>query len=221
MATQSVEDYLKAIYKLQGDEETVSTSALAARVRTTPAAVTKMLRHLQKLKLVTYAPYHGVRLTDAGERIALEVIRHHRLLERYLMEALGYDWDEVHDEAERLEHVISEDFEARIDRLLGHPTACPHGDPIPGPDGSVPRRVETALADQRAPAELIVQRVRDNDPRLLKYLKERGLFPGTAITLLEQEPFEGALIVRIGGETIRVAHQAAQGVFVTTLQTTE
>jgi DtxR family Mn-dependent transcriptional regulator len=215
MASQSVEDYLKAIYKLQGDEEPVSTSSLAARVRTTPAAVTKMLRHLQKLKLVTYTPYHGVRLTESGEKIALEVIRHHRLLERYLMEALGYDWDQVHEEADRLEHVISEDFEARIDRLLGHPTACPHGDPIPAPDGSVPRRVESALSDQRAPAELVVQRVRDNDPRLLQYLKERGLFPGTAITLIELEPFEGALVIRIGDETVRVAHQAAQGVFVT------
>jgi DtxR family transcriptional regulator, Mn-dependent transcriptional regulator len=221
MATQSVEDYLKAIYKLQGDEETVSTSSVAARVRTTPAAVTKMLRHLQKLKLVTYTPYRGVRLTESGEKIALEVIRHHRLLERYLMEALGYEWHEVHDEAERLEHVISEDFEARIDKLLGHPTACPHGDPIPAPDGTVARRVETALADQRAPAELIVQRVRDNDPHLLQYLKERGLFPGTAITLLEQEPFEGALIVRIGDETVRVAHQAAQSIFVTSSSTRE
>jgi DtxR family transcriptional regulator, Mn-dependent transcriptional regulator len=221
MASQSVEDYLKAIYKLQGDEEPVSTSSLAARVRTSPAAVTKMLRHLQKLKLVTYTPYHGVRLTESGEKIALEVIRHHRLLERYLMEALGYDWDQVHEEADRLEHVISEDFEARIDRLLGHPTACPHGDPIPAPDGSVPRRVESPLSDQRAPAELVVQRVRDNDPRLLQYLKERGLFPGTAITLIELEPFEGALVIRIGDETVRVAHQAAQGVFVTASPTRE
>src|SRR5919198_4979320 len=183
MATQSVEDYLKAIYKLQGDEERVSTSSLAARVRTTPAAVTKMLRHLQKLKLVTYTPYRGVRLTEGGEKIALEVIRHHRLLERYLMEALGYEWHEVHDEAERLEHVISEDFEARIDRMLGYPTACPHGDPIPAPDGSMVRRQDAPLTTQSAPAQLVVRRVRDNDPQLLQYLKERGLLPGTAITL--------------------------------------
>src|SRR5436190_11572761 len=134
MVTQSVEDYVKAIYKLANDTENVTTSAIAARVKTTPAAVTKMLRHLQKLNLVSYTPYRGVRLTEAGERIALEVIRHHRLLERYLIEALGYDWAEVHQEAERLEHALSEELEERIDRLLGHPTVCPHGDPIPARD---------------------------------------------------------------------------------------
>src|SRR5438445_8566588 len=115
--TQAVEDYLKAIYKLTNDAENVTTSEIAGRVRTTPAAVTKMLRHLQKLHLVTYTPYRGVRLTSAGEKIALEVIRHHRLLERYLMEALGYDWSEVHQEAERLEHALSDELEARIDRI--------------------------------------------------------------------------------------------------------
>jgi DtxR family Mn-dependent transcriptional regulator len=215
MASQSVEDYVKAIYKLQVNDESVTTSALAARVRTSPAAVTKMLRHLQKLKLATYTPYRGVRLTESGEKVALEVIRHHRLLERYLMEALGYDWDEVHAEAERLEHHISEDFEARIDRMLGYPTACPHGDPIPAPDGSMVRRVDMPLTSQSPPAQLVVRRVRDNDPQLLQYLKERGLFPGTAITLVEQEPFEGPLVLKIGDETVRIARQAAQSVFVT------
>lgn len=215
MASQSVEDYVKAIYKLQGDAENVTTSALAARVCTSPAAVTKMLRHLQKLKLVSYAPYRGVRLTESGEKVALEVIRHHRLLERYLMEALGYEWDEVHAEAERLEHHISEEFEERIDRMLGYPTACPHGDPIPAPDGSIARREDAPLTAHSAPAELVVRRVRDSDPQLLQYLKERGLLPGTAITLLEQEPFEGSLVLRIGERTVRVAHQAAQSVFVT------
>jgi DtxR family Mn-dependent transcriptional regulator len=214
MASQSVEDYVKAIYKLQVDDENVTTSALAARVRTTPAAVTKMLRHLQKLKLVTYTPYRGVRLTDGGEKVALEVIRHHRLLERYLMEALGYDWDEVHAEAERLEHHISEDFEARIDRMLGYPKACPHGDPIPAADGSMVRHDDAPLTSQSPPAQLVVRRVRDNDPQLLQYLKERGLLPGTAITLVEQEPFEGPLVLRVGDATVRIARQAAQGVFV-------
>lgn len=214
MASQSVQDYVKAIYKLQGDGENVSTSALASRVRTSPAAVTKMLRHLQKLKLATYTPYRGVRLTEGGEKVALEVIRHHRLLERYLMEALGYNWDEVHAEAERLEHHISEDFEARIDRMLGYPTACPHGDPIPTPDGSIARHADAPLTSQSAPARLVVRRVRDNDPRLLQYLKERGLVPGAAITLVEEEPFEGSLILKVGDETVRVARQAAQSIFV-------
>jgi len=214
MASQSVEDYVKAIYKLQVDDENVTTSALAARVRTSPAAVTKMLRHLQKLKLVTYTPYRGVRLTEGGEKVALEVIRHHRLLERYLVEALGYDWDQVHAEAERLEHHISEDFEARIDRVLGFPTACPHGDPIPAADGSMARREDRPLASESPPAQLVVRRVRDNDPQLLQYLKERGLIPGTVITLVETEPFEGPLVLKIGEAIVRVARQAAQGVFV-------
>jgi DtxR family Mn-dependent transcriptional regulator len=214
MPTQSVEDYLKSIYKLQNDEESVTTSALAGRVGTTPAAVTKMLRHLQKLNLVSYAPYRGVRLTESGEKIALEVIRHHRLLERYLMEALGYGWDEVHAEAERLEHVISEDFESRIDALLGHPTSCPHGDPIPSREGEVAPRATSRLVDHHAPADLVVSRVRDNDPNLLQYLKERGLLPGTAITLLEQEPFGGSLILRVGDREVSVAQQAAESVFV-------
>jgi DtxR family Mn-dependent transcriptional regulator len=214
MVTQSVEDYLKAIYKLSNDTENVTTSALAARVRTTPAAVTKMLRHLQKLNLVTYTPYRGVRLTESGEKIALEVIRHHRLLERYLTEALGYDWSEVHQEAERLEHAMSDELEDRIDRLLGYPTVCPHGDPIPARNGGIPPRVEDSLASQQSPAELVIQRVKDSDPALLRYLKERGLLPGTAITLVEEEPFDGSLVVRVGDQEVRIARGAAAGVFV-------
>src|SRR5689334_887045 len=148
MPTQSVEDYLKAIYQLASDAENVTTSGIAARVRTSPAAVTKMLRHLDKLNLVTHTPYRGVRLTEAGEKIALEVIRHHRLLERYLTEALGYDWSEVHDEAERLEHAISDELEERIDRMLGYPASCPHGEPIPGKDGAIAPREGRSLAQQ-------------------------------------------------------------------------
>jgi DtxR family Mn-dependent transcriptional regulator len=214
MVTQSVEDYLKAIYKLANDTENVTTSAIAARVKTTPAAVTKMLRHLQKLNLVTYTPYRGVRLTEAGERIALEVIRHHRLLERYLIEALGYDWSEVHAEAERLEHALSEELEDRIDRLLGYPSVCPHGDPIPAKDGGVAPRADQSLATKQSPAELVIQRVKDSDPELLRYLKERGLLPGTAITLVEEEPFEGAMVVRVGDREVRIPRGAAAGVFV-------
>jgi DtxR family Mn-dependent transcriptional regulator len=214
VVTQSVEDYLKAIYKLATDTQNVTTSAIASRVRTTPAAVTRMLRHLQKLNLVTYEPYHGARLTEAGEKIALEVIRHHRLLERYLHEALGYDWSEVHEEAERLEHAISEELEERIDRMLGYPSACPHGDPIPAKDGVVAPRAGESLATQHSPAELVIQRVKDSDPALLRYLKERGLLPGTAVTLVEEEPFDGAMVVRVGDREVRVPRGAAAGVFV-------
>jgi DtxR family transcriptional regulator, Mn-dependent transcriptional regulator len=221
MVTQSVEDYLKAIYKLANDSENVTTSAIAARVKTTPAAVTKMMRHLQKLNLATYTPYRGVSLTESGEKIALEVIRHHRLLERYLIEALGYDWAEVHQEAERLEHALSEEMEERIDRLLGYPTVCPHGDPIPARDGGVAPRATASLASQQSPAELVIRRVKDSDPALLHYLKERGLLPGTAITLVEEEPFDGALVVRVGDREVRVARGAAAGVFVSAAQSAQ
>ena len=144
--SQAVEDYLKAIYSLQQEDESVSTTRLAKRVGTSPAAVTKMIKHLAENKLIDYTPYYGVRLTPAGERIALEILRHHRLLELYLHEALGYDWDEVHAEAEKLEHHISEEFEARIDKLLNFPLTDPHGEPIPTRDGVI----AAALAQPRS-----------------------------------------------------------------------
>ena len=173
-----------------------------------------MLKRLTELRLVDHTPYQGVRLTEAGEKMALEIIRHHRLLELYLVQALGYGWDEVHAEAERLEHHISEEFEARIDALLGHPTACPHGDPIPTRDGVMAVLSDHALARQNVPALLTIRRVRDEDADLLRHLKKLGLLPGTAIEFVEQEPFGGAFVVRVGGETVRVAPQAAEQIFV-------
>src|SRR5690349_8829762 len=137
MSSASVEDYIKAIYKAHVESGEVTTQDVAARVQVSAPAVSKMLRRLVELRLIDHSPYQGVRLTEAGEKMALEIIRHHRLLERYLVEALGYEWDEVHEEAERLEHHISEEFEDRIDTLLGHPKCCPHGDPIPSRDGVV------------------------------------------------------------------------------------
>ena len=131
MASPSVEDYIKAIYKAQGDSAVVTTQAIADRVSVSAPAVSKMLRKLAQLRLVEHAPYQGVRLTETGEKLALEIVRHHRLLELYLAETLGLDIEEVHDEADRLEHVLSEELEARIDRALGFPTHDPHGDPIP------------------------------------------------------------------------------------------
>jgi DtxR family Mn-dependent transcriptional regulator len=157
-----------------------------------------------------------VRLTPAGEKIALEIVRHHRLLERYLVQALGYSWDEVHAEAEKLEHHISEEFEERIDALLGHPTTCPHGDPIPARDGSVTVFPDHALATQQSPAHLTIRRVKDTDAALLRHLKQLGLLPGTAIEFLEQEPFGGAFLIRVGDEIVRVAPQAARQIYVGT-----
>ena len=214
MASPSVEDYLKAIYKAQADSSDVTTNDVAARVQVSAAAVSKMLRRLTELRLVSHTPYQGVRLTDAGEKMALEIIRHHRLLERYLVEALGYSWDTVHQEAERLEHHISEEFETRIDELLGHPATCPHGDPIPTRDGMVAQVSQRTLADQPGPAYLTISRVSDRDADLLRHLKALDMLPGTAIELVEQEPYGGAFVVRVGGREVRVAPLAARSIYI-------
>lgn len=214
MASPSVEDYIKAIYGLQTEYEQVSTQDLALAVGVSGPAASKMLKRLAEIRLISHTPYQSVELTDAGRKMALEIIRHHRLLERYLVEALGYGWDEVHPEAERLEHHISEEFEERIDALLGRPTACPHGDPIPTREGEVAIEPDFALSDQPAPALLTVRRVRDEDSALLRHVRELGLVPGTAIELLEQEPYGGAFVVKVGGHVVRVAPGAAGQIFV-------
>ena len=214
MRTAAVEDYVKTIYKLQTQTETVSTSALAERTGTTAAAVTKMLKHLDTLHLVAYTPYYGVRLTPMGEKIALEVIRHHRLLELYLSQAMGYSWDQVDAEAERLEHYISEEFENSIERLLGFPVFDIHGDPIPTRDGHMPETAYGPLSEQADGAALVVRRVSDTDAALLRHLDECGLRPGTPIQVLAREPFGGSLSLQIGGREVRVSPAAARSVFV-------
>lgn len=214
MASPSVEDYIKAIYKAQADSDNVTTQDLAARVGVSAPAVSKMLRRLAALRLIEHTPYQGVRLTEAGEKMALEIIRHHRLLEIYLVQALGYSWDEVHAEAERLEHHISEEFEERIDALLGRPATCPHGDPIPTREGRVAVASKQSLADQSAPAILTIRRVRDDSADVLRHLKHLGLLPGTAIEFIEQEPFGGAYVLRVGGQIVRVPPPVAQQIYV-------
>jgi DtxR family Mn-dependent transcriptional regulator len=214
LSTPSVEDYVKAIYKAQLASAEVTTQQIAERVGVSAPAVSKMLRRLTALNLVAHTKYMGVQLTAAGEKIALEIVRHHRLLEQYLVQALGYTWDNVHDEAERLEHHISEEFEERIDALLGYPRTCPHGDPIPGKDGTVVAVPDRALATQIAQAPLLIQRVSDKDAGLLRHLKTLGLLPGTAIEFLEQEPYGGSFLVRVGDEIVRVSPLAAEQIYV-------
>ncbi|MDP9362713.1 MAG: metal-dependent transcriptional regulator, partial [Chloroflexota bacterium] len=164
--THAVQDYLKVVYKLQQRERPVPTTAIAERLGLSSAAVSKMLRHLAALGLVEHHRYQGAELTAAGEKIALEVIRHHRLVELYLVEALGLPWDRVDAEAEVLEHVLSEEVEERIAALLGHPTRDPHGDPIPGRDGSVAEHARGSLAEVPTGGRARVARVPDRDPRL-------------------------------------------------------
>jgi DtxR family Mn-dependent transcriptional regulator len=212
--SQSVEDYLKAIYKLQADGCAASTTGLARHLGTTPAAATKMMKNLAELHLIDYTPYQGVRLTTAGTRVALEVIRHHRLLELYLHEALGYDWAEVDAEAEKLEHHISEEFEARIERLLNYPAVDPHGEPIPARDGSIAPLRGDPLADSEPGDSLVVRRVRDGRPEALRLLTRLGLRIGAELTVVDKQPLNGPLTVDVGGQRHSVGRELAGYVFV-------
>jgi DtxR family transcriptional regulator, Mn-dependent transcriptional regulator len=198
--TEAIEDYAKAIHALaRRGEGAVGTSALAERLGVAPGTVTAMLKRMADLGLVEHEPYHGVTLTAGGEKVALEVIRHHRLIEAYLAEALGMPWDRVHDEAEVLEHYISEELEERIATALGDPSYDPHGDPIPDRKLEVAEREgATPLAELEIGAAGTLCRVSDSDPDMLRYLDERGIRPGTRLTVRAREPFGGAMEIEIG-----------------------
>jgi DtxR family Mn-dependent transcriptional regulator len=199
--SNAVQDYAKAIWSLaQRSDEPVSTSALAERLDVSAASASAMVKRLETLGLATREPYHGVRLTRGGELVALEVLRHHRLLELYLAEALGMPWDRVHAEAERLEHAISPELSELIARKLGNPTHDPHGDPIPTVEGEIDEAPTRSLADLRVGDGGVFVRVSDSDPDMLRYLTERGISPGDRFEVLKREPFDGPLTVRFGTE---------------------
>jgi DtxR family transcriptional regulator, Mn-dependent transcriptional regulator len=208
--TPAIEDYSKAIFALEArSEEPVSTNALAERLGITPGSVSAMLRRLDELGLITHSPYKGVRLTADGRRIALEVIRHHRLLESYLAEALDMPWDRVHAEAEVLEHVLSDDLEELIAAKLGHPTVDPHGDPIPNADLEI-EEPETERLESLQPGEVgLFVRVSDSDPEMLRYLAARGIAPGERFEVLERQPFGGPLFVRFAEREHAIGGQLA------------
>lgn len=206
--SSSMEDYLKAIFEL--GESKVKTQDLANELSVSAASVTGMLKKLGELKLVKYEPYYGVSLTKAGRLIALETLRHHRLLETYLAEALGYAWHEVHDEAEKLEHHISEAFEDRIAEALGHPTYDPHGDPIPQRDGTLPASLGQPLSNFEVQTEVVLQRIKRQGGDILKYLSEHGLVPGATVTILEKPPFEGPITVKQGTRSVALSLDLAQ-----------
>jgi DtxR family transcriptional regulator, Mn-dependent transcriptional regulator len=198
--TEAVEDYAKAIYMLaRRTGEPVGTSAVADRLGVSPGTVTAMLKRMADLGLVEHEPYHGVMLTSAGERVALEVIRHHRLIESFLAESLDMPWDRVHDEAEVLEHYISEDLERRIAAKLGDPHVDPHGDPIPSADLDLDEDETLRLTELAEGSRATFARVSDSDPEMLRYLAERGITPGVELRVTGREPFGGPLIVRAAG----------------------
>jgi len=213
--SQSMEDYLKAIYKLSEQKDQVSTSALAENMGVTPASVTNMCKKLAELNLLEYEPYQGVKLTPAGQKLVLEIVRHHRLIELYLAEALDVPWDRVHEEAERMEHVISEDLEERMAAALGDPLFDPHGAPIPSRTGTLVQHDSGWLVDMQDGDKLLVVEVDDEDPALLRYLGEMGIYPGTEIKLIASAPFNGPLTLNISNKELNLGYQAAMSIRVT------
>ena len=198
--SEAVENYAKAIYAIQHRSGTVTTNAIAERLGVTAASASGMVKKLGSLGLVSHVPYKGVKLTEDGERLALEVIRHHRLLELYLAESLDVPWDRVHAEAEVLEHVLSEELEELIAAKLGNPTVDPHGDPIPTADLVIDERPTSSLADLDPGARATFVRISDSDPEMLRYLAERGIAPGDEFEVIDKQPFDGPTFARFGDD---------------------
>lgn len=210
--SEAQEDYLKQIFLLGGEAARVSTQSLARKLRVKPASVTEMVGRLAQLDLVEHAPYHGVQLTDAGRRVALEMLRHHRLLETFLVEALGYKWDQVHEEAERLEHVISERFEERIAEAMGHPTHDPHGDPIPLKDLSFPAVIASVpLLQLPVGYRGTLVRVGAQDPDNLSLLRRLGLAPGSTVEVVSDE--ERGIRIRVGEDRFLLPTSLAEALW--------
>ncbi|MCA9972842.1 MAG: metal-dependent transcriptional regulator [Anaerolineales bacterium] len=213
---QAIEDYLKTIYMLAEEDSPVSTSRIADARQVRPASVTSMLQRLARLNLVDYEKHYGVTLTVSGTKVALEVIRHHRLLELYLMEALGFSWDEVHEQADILEHVISEKLEERIASFLGHPTVDPHGDPIPARDGTMVEMETRPLSSVRAGDRVAITRIIDDaNSEMLRYLADLALLPGAVIRIVEVAPFDGPITFELAGKQRVIGFTVASSVLVT------
>ena len=212
---QAIEDYLKTIYSLAEQKSPVSTSRIAAARDVKPGSVTGMIQRLAKLNLVNYEKHYGVTLTKTGEEIAIEVIRHHRLIELYLIEALGFTWDEVHEQADILEHVISEKLEDRIAAALNYPTVDPHGDPIPSKDGTFIQANNWPLAAVEVGTTVQISRIIDDaNSEMLRYLADLGLMPGTTITVTHIAPFDGPITVTMDQESKVIGHTVAESILV-------
>ena len=216
--TESVEDYLKAIYTLSENEERVSTNELAEILKIKPASVTGMLKKLagQDAPLVDYISHRGVLLTEYGRQMALETLRHHRLLETFLVEVLGFEWDEVHEEAEKLEHFISEKLEERIDEYLGYPKFDPHGDPIPSSDLSMPDFSQKRLSDIKTGHNMLISRVSTHDSNLLQYLQHKGIIPGTVFSIIEYSEFDENHSIKVESkeETVVLGKKITRHIFI-------
>ncbi len=219
MKTQAIEDYLKAVFEIGGQQDRVGTTALAEHLGVTPASATGMIKKLAEMEFVRYEKYQGVSLTKEGRKVALEIIRHHRLVELYLVKALGVPWDKVHEEAEKWEHILSEDLEDRMDAALGHPDRDPHGAPIPQRDGSMSIRERIPLTQVQPGHTAIVSEVSDHDSALLRYVGTMGLYPETRINVVDVAPFNGPITVQNElGEAHVIGREAAHYIFLAAIK---
>ena len=207
--TRSVEDYLKAIYHLSLKGAPAGTTDIAHALELSPPSVSGMVKRLAEQGLLEHARYRGVELTEAGRRLALRMVRRHRVLETYLVEFLGYDWDTVHEEAERLEHAVSDPLIERMAAALGHPEVDPHGDPIPQADGSIVETAFTALPDVAVGLPAVIRRVDASNAERLRYLATLGLKPGTRITVVDRQPFNGPITIRTPSQDHIIGHELA------------
>ena len=212
--TRSVEDYLKAIYRLSPEGRPAATSDIARLLELSAPSVSGMVKRLSELGLLEHIPYKGAQLTEAGRFAALRMVRRHRLIEAYLVQFLGYSWDTVHVEAERLEHAVSDTLVERMAAALGHPVVDPHGDPIPGADGSIHETICTPLADVDIGETVEIRRVDESEPERLRYLALLGLVPGVVLTVLDRQPFGGPVTVESAGERHSIGAELAQVVLV-------
>lgn len=211
--SKQIEDYLKNIFKLQQEASPVSTRAIAGCMEVSAASVTSMFKKLHHLGLLAYTPYKGVVLSRKGEKVALEIIRHHRLLELYLNQKMGIDWDKVDVEAEELEHVLSDELEAILDKALGYPTLDPHGDPIPAKDGTMVDTKEIVLLALEAGRSTKITRVLQDDPNVLRYLGKLGFFPEVPIEVIEQSPLAGTVTLLVNGDEHVLGRDVASRIF--------
>lgn len=220
MRSPSIEDYLKAVYKLEEREGSppVSTGDIAQSMQVSPASASNMIKRLDELGFLTYEAYEGATLTKPGRTVALEVIRHHRLLELYLKEVMGFSWDEIHEEAEILEHHISERFETRIEEMLDNPSRDPHGHPIPARDGTVDELPTRSLADLGEGDTADIDHIANEDGELLDLLEQRGLLPGATVEVTETRPLDGLLVVAVEGAEQVIGQPVAKKVVVDSLR---
>ena len=208
--TPSVEDYLKAIYRLSPRGRAASTSEIAQRLELSPASVSGMVKRLSEQGLLEHVPYKGVQLTAEGRRAALRMLRRHRLIEAYLVAFLGYTWDTVHEEAERLEHAVSDTMVERMAAVLGHPTVDPHGDPIPTPEGDIHEPAGVPLSEVPAGARVEVRQVEEGQPDRLRYIASVGLRPGVRLTVVDRQPFRGPITIEVAGRTHVIGNELGQ-----------